>query len=180
DVFITEATFGLPVFRWDPPEETIADIHEWWQRNREANRASVLFCYALGKAQRILAELRKHTDQTAFVHGAIATICDLYRAQGIELLPTEKVVETDKRKLKGELVLAPLSARGTPFMRRLGDRQEAFASGFMRVRGNRRRRAFDRGFALSDHADWPALLDTIAQTGARHVKVTHGYANPLA
>ena len=180
DVFVTEATFGLPVFRWDPPEQVVGEIFDWWNANRAAGRASVLFCYALGKAQRILAELRKLTDRTVFVHGAIDAICQLYREAGVELLPTQKVVETERRRLAGELVLAPLSARGTPFMRRLGDRQEALASGFMRVRGNRRRRAFDRGFPLSDHADWPALLDTIAQVGARSVRVTHGHAQPLA
>jgi putative mRNA 3-end processing factor len=180
DVFVTEATFGLPVFRWDPVEQVIGEIFEWWNQNRAAGRASVLFCYSLGKAQRLLAELKRLTDRTVFVHGAIEAICALYRAAGVELLPTEKVVETECRKLVGELVLAPLSARGTPFMRRLGDRQEALASGFMRVRGNRRRRAFDRGFALSDHADWPGLLDTVAQVGARSVRVTHGYAQPLA
>jgi len=84
------------------------------------------------------------------------------------------------RKFAGELVLAPLSARGTPWIRRLGVHSDAFASGLMRVRGVRRQRAFDRGFVLSDHADWPALLDTIAETGARRVLATHGHAEPLA
>jgi putative mRNA 3-end processing factor len=180
DVFITEATFGLPVFRWEPTGKVMQELLDWWMQNRAAGRASLLFCYALGKAQRILAELARLTERTVFVHGAMEAVCQLYREAGVILAPTETVVESEKRDFAGELVLAPISARGTPWMRRFGDRHEALASGFMRVRGNRRRRAFDRGFPLSDHADWPALLDTIAQVGARRIKVTHGYAQPLA
>ena len=180
DVFITEATFGLPVFRWEPPEQVVQELYDWWMQNRAAGRASLLFCYALGKAQRILAELARLTEHTVFVHGAIAALSAIYREAGVSLAPTETVVESERRDFSGELVLSPLAARGTPWMRRFADRQEALASGFMRVRGNRRRRAFDRGFVLSDHADWPALLDTIAQVGARKVKVTHGFAQPLA
>jgi putative mRNA 3-end processing factor len=97
------------------------------------------------------------------------------------MLPASSATERPRgTKFAGELVLAPLSARGTPWMRRLGDHSDAFASGLMRVRGVRRQRAFDRGFVLSDHADWPALLGTIAETGASHVLTTHGHAEPLA
>ena len=127
----------------------------------------------------ILAELLRHTDQTVFVHGAIEALCSIYREAGVALLPTEKVVETDKKKLKGELVLAPISARGTPFMRRLKDRQEAFASGWMRVRARARQKGVELPLVISDHADWPDLCRTITETGAGEVWVTHGQEDAL-
>lgn len=181
DVFLTEATFGLPVFRWEPPDAVIEDLLGWWETNREAGRASLVFCHVLGKAQRLLGELLLRTDRRVFAHGAIAGMSDVYRDAGVRLLPLDRVADTAKgRDFAGELVLAPITARGTPWMRRFGDAAIALVSGFMRVRGERRRRSVDRGFALSDHADWPALLDTIRETGAGRVLVTHGYAVPLA
>ncbi|MGZ3480994.1 MAG: ligase-associated DNA damage response exonuclease [Myxococcaceae bacterium] len=181
DVFLTEATFGLPVFRWEPTGSVIEDLLGWWETNREAGRASLAFCHVLGKSQRLLAELAQRTDRPVFAHGAIAGMCDVYRDAGIRLLPVDRVADTAKGKdFAGELVLAPITARGTPWMRRFGDAAIALVSGFMRVRGERRRRSVDRGFALSDHADWPALLETIRETGASRVLVTHGYAVPLA
>jgi putative mRNA 3-end processing factor len=181
DTFVTESTFGLPIYRWDPTAAVIADIFDWWQENDRERRTSVLFCYTIGKAQRILAELARVTDRQAFVHGAMLPTIAAYRDAGVAMLDTTSVVEQPKgRKFAGELVLAPLSARGTPWMRRLGVHSDAFASGLMRVRGVRRQRAFDRGFVLSDHADWPALLDTIAETGASRAIATHGHAEPLA
>jgi putative mRNA 3-end processing factor len=182
DVFITEATFGLPIYRWDEPRLLVADIHAWWERNREAGVASVLLCYAMGKAQRILAELTAFTDREVLAHGAVDGLAELYRQAGVKLLPTRRVADTEKgRSFAGELVLAPPSAAGSTWMRRFAPRYETgFASGWMRVRGTRRRKGFDRGFALSDHADWPDLLRTIEETGARRVLVTHGYADELA
>ena len=181
DVFVTEATFGLPIYRWDEPAGVVAQILEWWDRNRAAGVASVLFCYAMGKAQRILAELSRLTDRTALVHGAVQALTDLYRQAGIGMLPTEPVAEQPaKRSYAGELILAPVSASGSIWMRRFGACETAFASGWMRVRGTRRRKGYDRGFVLSDHADWPALLRTVQDTGARRVRVTHGYADELA
>jgi len=180
-VFVTEATFGLPVFRWDPTETVIEDILRWWATNRDAGRASLLFCYVLGKAQRILAELATRIDHRVFAHGAIAGMTDLYRQAGIRLVPLERVADTAKgRDFAGELVLAPITARGTPWMKRFGEASIALVSGFMRVRGERRRRSVDRGFPLSDHADWPAILTTVRETGAERVLVTHGYTVPLA
>jgi putative mRNA 3-end processing factor len=182
DVFITEATFGLPIYRWEDPGVVVAQILAWWNANREAAAASVLFCYAMGKAQRILAELAALTDRPALVHGAVEGLVELYRAAGVRMLPTLKVSDTAKgRSFAGELILAPPAAAGSTWMRRFGaSRETAFASGWMRVRGTRRRRGFDRGFALSDHADWPALLRTIEETGARRVLVTHGYSDELS
>jgi len=184
DVFVTESTFGLPIYRWDSTETVIDDLAGWWRANREAARTSVLFCYTIGKAQRVLAELMRVTDRPVYVHGMMLGMIESYRQSGVAMLPVAPVIERAGRKpaqtFAGELVLAPLSARGTPWMRRLGEISDAFASGLMRVRGVRRQRGYDRGFVLSDHADWPALLQTIEETGAERVLATHGHAEPLA
>ena len=181
DTFITESTFGLPIYRWDPAENVIREILEWWLLNREKGLTSVLFCYTLGKAQRVLAELGLVLDTPIYVHGMMIPMIEAYRERGIAMLPTVPLIEKPRgTSFAGELVLAPLSARGTPWMRRLGNISDAFVSGLMRVRGVRRQRAFDRGFVLSDHADWPAILQTISETGAARVLATHGHAEPLA
>jgi putative mRNA 3-end processing factor len=181
DTFVTESTFGLPIYRWDPTAAVVREVLDWWELNARDGRTSVLFCYTIGKVQRILAELATVTDRPAFVHGMMLPMIDAYRQAGVVMLPASSATEQPRgTKFAGELVLAPLSARGTPWMRRLGDHSDAFASGLMRVRGVRRQRAFDRGFVLSDHADWPALLATIAETGAVRVLTTHGHAEPLA
>jgi putative mRNA 3-end processing factor len=180
DTFITESTFGLPIFRWDPARDVIAELFGWWEDNRAAGQASVLFCYTLGKAQRILAALAERTDRRVLVHGAMTTMTEAYRRAGVRMLATDVLVERGRQTAAGELVLAPLSARGTPWMRRLGEFSDAFASGTMRIRGMRRQRNVDRGIVLSDHADWPALLQTIAEVGASRVLSTHGYPEPLA
>lgn len=181
DTFVTESTFGLPIYRWDAPGSVIREIVAWWDGNRQNGRTSVLFCYTIGKVQRILAGLTQYVDRGALAHGMMLPMIDVYREAGINMLPVGSATERPRgSSFAGELVLAPLSARGTPWMRRLGDHSDAFASGLMRVRGVRRQRAFDRGFVLSDHADWPALLGTIAESGASRVLATHGYAEPLA
>lgn len=181
DTFITESTFGLPIYRWDPATAVVDDIHAWWTASAEAGRAAVLFCYTLGKAQRLLAELRRVTDRTVLVHGMMLGMIEAYREEGVAMLPVSPLTERPRgTSVAGELVLAPLSARGTPWMRRLGTLSDGFASGLMRVRGVRRQRAYDRGFVISDHADWPALLQTIADSGASRVFATHGHAEPLA
>ena len=181
DTFVTESTFGLPIYRWDPTSVVMQDIMDWWTANGRDGKSSVLFCYTIGKAQRILAELAALTDRPVFVHGMMLPMIEAYREAGIAMLPVESATDQPRgTSFAGELVLAPLPARGTPWMRRLGTHSDAFASGLMRVRGVRRQRAFDRGFVLSDHADWPALLQTIEETGARRVLATHGHAEPLA
>ena len=179
--FITEATFGLPVFRWQPADVVVDDILRWWGEMQRAQRPAVLFAYALGKTQRILAELARRTDRPVFVHGALAELIHVYREAGVSMAPTR--VATDEPRgasFAGELILAPVLARGTIWMRRFTDHAAAFASGWMRIRGARRRRGYDRGFVLSDHADWPSLLQAIAATRAERVFVTHGYTAPLA
>lgn len=181
ETFITECTFGLPIYRWDPPGDVMTDIMGWWEENRQARRTSVLFCYTLGKAQRLLAELSRLTDRPVLAHGMMLGMIDTYREAGITMLPVGAATERPRgTSYAGELVLAPLSARGTPWMRRLGELSDAFASGLMRVRGVRRQRGYDRGFVISDHADWPALLQTVTDTGASRVLATHGYAEPFA
>ena len=175
--FVTESTFGLPIYRWQPPGETFADIAAWWRANADAGRASLLFCYAFGKAQRVLAGLRDAGALDAgpiVCHGAIEGLNEAYRATGVDLPVTHRVAEVDAATLRRALVLAPPSAAGTPWLRRFGDVSDAFASGWMRLRGARRRRSLDRGFALSDHADWPGLQEAIRATGAARVIVTHG------
>ena len=179
--FITEATFAVPVFRWDPPARTVREICAWWDEMRAAGRPAVLFGYALGKSQRVLAELASCTDRPVYVHGSLLEAVSVYRDAGVPMVPTLLATEEKRgRSFAGELIVAPLSARGSIWMRRFGDHSSAFASGWMRVRGARRRRAYDRGFALSDHADWDGLLRTIDETGAERVFVTHGYTEQLA
>ena len=181
DTFISEATFALPIYTWDPGGSVIDEILAWWRANREEERPSVVFCYVLGKAQRILAELTDKAGGPIHLHGAMVGLTEAYRESGIAMAPAERITEGMRGKtLARSLVLAPISARGTPWMRRLPNASVGFASGLMRVRGVRRQRAFDRGFVLSDHADWPALLATIAETGASRVLVTHGWSEQLA
>jgi putative mRNA 3-end processing factor len=181
DTFVTESTFALPIYRWDPASLVIADLVRWWQANGKQGLTSVVFCYTIGKAQRLLAELASATDRPVLVHGMMLPMIEVYRAAGVAMLPVQPLVDRPRgTSLAGELVLAPPSARGTPWMRRLGDLSDALTSGLMRVRGVRRQRAYDRGFVLSDHADWPALLQTVRETGARRVLATHGHAEPLA
>jgi putative mRNA 3-end processing factor len=178
---VSESTFALPIYRWEPTSAVMAELLEWWRGNQEHEQTSVLFCYTIGKAQRLLAELARVTDRTVLVHGLMRPVIDAYRDAGVAMAPTDTLVDRPRgASLAGELVLAPPSARGTPWMRRIGPMSDAFASGLMRVRGVRRQRGYDRGFVLSDHADWPSLLDTIRETGAPRVLATHGHAEPLA
>jgi putative mRNA 3-end processing factor len=180
DVFITESTFGLPIYRWCPDDELFADINDWWSRNVLAGRASVLACYSFGKAQRVLAGVDASIAPIV-VHGAVQPLNEAYRAAGVALPPTMHVSEVkDRADLRRALVVCPPSAVASPWMRRFGDASTGFASGWMQVRGTRRRGGYDRGFALSDHADWPGLLGAIEATGAQRVIVTHGSGPVLA
>ncbi|MGO4478446.1 ligase-associated DNA damage response exonuclease [Massilia sp. 2TAF26] len=171
--FITESTFGLPIYRWDPQQEVFDEINRWWRRNAEEGRTSVLYAYAFGKAQRVLSGLDTSIGPIV-CHGAVEPLNRVYREGGIALPDTQLVSETGKEEMKRALVLAPPSAAGSTWTRRFGDYSDAFASGWMLLRGARRRRGVDRGFVLSDHADWPGLLSAIEATGAQQVVVTHG------
>ena len=173
--FITESTFGLPIYRWQPQAEIFAEINHWWRANQQQGKASVLFCYAFGKAQRILHGIDS-TLGPIVAHGSVEPLNHVYRDAGIFIPPTLYAGDIKKNDplLRQALILAPPSAGGSTWMRRFGDYSDAFASGWMRLRGPRRRRGVDRGFVLSDHADWPGLLWAIEQTGAERVMVTHG------
>jgi putative mRNA 3-end processing factor len=174
DVFITESTFGLPVYRWRPQAELFAEIDDWWRANQEVGRTSILFAYAFGKAQRVLAGIDASIGPIV-CHGAVEALNDAYRESSVPLPRTLRVVEVEKGfDWSRALIIAPPSAQSTPWLRRFGDYSDGFASGWMLIRGARRRRAVDRGFALSDHADWPGLLSAIEATGAQRIFVTHG------
>ncbi|WP_027816359.1 ligase-associated DNA damage response exonuclease [Paraburkholderia bannensis] len=181
DTFITESTFGLPIYRWEPSQTIFDGIDAWWQHNAAAGRASVLFCYAFGKAQRVLAGVNRAIGPI-FCHGAVEPLNRAYRDAGVDLPPTQLVSDIparDKSVFGQALVIAPPSAQGSAWMRRFGDYSDAFASGWMRLRGTRRRRGVDRGFVLSDHADWPGLQYAIGASGAQRVIVTHGQIEPI-
>ena len=176
--FITESTFGLPVFRWPAQAEVFAEIDAWWRANAAAGRPSLLLAYSFGKAQRLLAGVDASIGPIV-VHGAVAPINDAYRAAGVPLPPTHTLTGPADRRtladaLRGALVVAPPAVHASAWARQLGDFSDAFASGWMQGRGARRRQGVDRGFVLSDHADWPGLQRAIAATGAERVIVTHG------
>jgi putative mRNA 3-end processing factor len=174
DVFITESTFGLPIYRWCPDDEIFSGINSWWQGNADAGKASVLACYSFGKAQRVLSGVDASIG-SIIVHGAVEPLNRAYRAAGVQLPPTRMVTEvSDKADLRRALVVCPPGAAASPWVRRFGDSSTAFASGWMQLRGARRRGGYDRGFVLSDHADWPGLMGAIGATGAQRVIVTHG------
>jgi putative mRNA 3-end processing factor len=179
DTFISEATFALPIYCWPDPREVVQEIYDWWQGNRRIGLASVLFCYALGKAQRVLAELRRVTAEPVFLHGAVSSLTEIYRQHGVEMLPALTLDRARGDELREALIIAPPAAAGSAWMRRFQPCATGFCSGWMRVRGQRRRRGYDRGFVLSDHADWPSLLRTISETQASRVLLTHGHTDTL-
>ena len=179
DVFVTESTFGLPVYRWPDERELFDEVHRWWLASQREGRTAVLYAYALGKAQRVLARLDASLGPI-LVHGAVARFVAPYRAAGVRLAEHAHAGVEEAKATRGRaLVVAPPSAAGPSWLRKFGATSEALASGWMRIRGARRRRALDRGFALSDHADWPGLVATIRATGAGRVLVTHGAVEPL-
>ena len=172
--FITESTFGLPLYRWPSPADVFSGINAWWLANQQARRTSVLYAYSLGKAQRVLAGVDRGIGPI-IVHGAVAKLLPHYAAAGVNLPPVESATAPDG----AALVIAPGSVEGTPWLRKFGETSRAFASGWMMLRGARRRRALDRGFVLSDHADWNGLVASIRATGAERVLVTHGATGPM-
>jgi len=174
--FVTESTFGLPIFRWPAEVDVLAAIHAWWRANQQAGRASLLFAHPLGKAQRVLALLDASIGPI-YTHGAVERMNAVYRGQGIALAPSTHAGSSGE--WRRALVIAPPSSHGSPWERRFGPASTALVSGWMRIRGTRQRRSLDRGFVLSDHADWPALLRVIQETGAESVWVTHVYRAPL-
>lgn len=173
--FITESTFGLPVFRWRPQADVADDLNSWWRDSVADGKTPMLGAYTLGKAQRLLKMLDPAIGPI-LTHGAVEATTEVLRAQGYTLPKTVLVTpETDVKAHPSALVLCPPSAIGSAWAKRFGAVSTGFASGWMQLRGVRRRRSSDRGFVISDHADWDGLLSAIRATGAENVYVTHGY-----
>ena len=177
--FITESTFGLPVFQWEDPKKTHESINQWWAVNQAEKTTSLLMGYSLGKVQRLL----KHLDPSIgkiYTHGATEHMTEVLR-QFIDFPQTERITrDTTKKEIEGNLVLAPPAVMGSAWMKKLGRVSIGYASGWMAFRGARRRRAVDRAFVLSDHADWSGLLSAIKATGCENVITTHGYIELFA
>lgn len=180
NVFICEATFAFPVYAWPSTQTEIGRITEWVAHCGREKKAALLYVYSLGKAQRILAELLGHLEQEVLLHGAMANGVEVYRKAGISMAPTHKLLDLPAdTDFVGRLVLAPPSAQGSTWARRLGAMEQAKASGWMQLRGNRRRSNVQRGFVISDHADWWDLIRTIKECGASQVLATHGNTDAL-
>ncbi len=178
--FITESTFGLPIYNWKPQEAVYEEIRNWINHNKGNGYSSVLLAYSLGKAQRVLQAIRETADRI-FVHGAIWNTHETLVQAGFNLGEVIRVQpDTPKELLKGAVVIAPPSAEGSSWMKRFSPYATGICSGWMQVRGNARRRNADAGFALSDHADWNELLTAIKMTGAENIFVTHGFQAVLS
>lgn len=174
--FVTESTFGLPTFHWKSSDVLLEEILFWWMTNANMGKNSVLIAYSLGKAQRLITAMAG--QGRIIVHGAVHAMNQTLRQAGLSVPECERVSEvSNKKELKGVLVVAPPSAIGTPWLRRFQPYSLGIASGWMAIRGIRRRRAADIGFVISDHADWAGLLYIIKETGAERVHVTHGYSD---
>lgn len=180
DVFITESTFGLPIYNWKPQDEIFRSIQDWIMNNHADGKTSVLMAYSLGKAQRLLPCIEA-TGLPIFLHGAVYNVHQTLVNAGHPLPSAQRVTfEMPKEIFKGNVVIAPGSADGTPWMKRFSPYSVGVCSGWMQVRGNVRRRNADAGFALSDHADWNGLLQAIKDTGAKKVFVTHGFQSAFS
>lgn len=172
--FISESTFGLPIYHWKPQQEIFENIIKWISKNKENGQTSVLIAYSLGKAQRLLQGI-KETAEDIFVHGAIWNIHETLLNAGWKLPPVQRLTVDTPKEYKGSIVIAPPGAEGSPWMKKFSPYSVGVCSGWMQVRGNARRRNVDAGFALSDHADWKGLLKAVKATGAEKVFVTHGF-----
>ena len=178
--FITETTFGLPVYKWQPQEEIFEDINNWWYENSKQGIVSVITAYSLGKAQRLLHNV-DHSIGNIYTHGSIEKVNEIIRDQGIDLPDSHAVTSLQTRdNYRGALLITPGSTFSSEWIKRFEPFTTAAASGWMQLRSNRRNRSVDRGFVLSDHADWDGLNETIVATGAEQVFVTHGYTRVFA
>jgi len=177
NTFITECTFGLPVFKWQDQKDVFEDINSWWRKNKEEEKVTILTGYSLGKAQRLIQGVDPSIGKI-FTHGAIEKTNEIVRMMGVGLNETTYVTpEINKKDYIGALVIAPPSALGTSWQKKFQPFEVGIASGWMKMRGPRRRRSVDRGFVLSDHADWEGLNTAIKATECERVIVTHGYTN---
>lgn len=175
--FVTETTFGLPIYQWKPQAEIFSEINKWWRQNKESGKTSVIFAYALGKAQRIMKNVDKNIGKI-YAHGAVENATDALRKTGLDLTETIKITnDIPKKNYAGNLVIATPASIGTPWMKKLAPYSTGITSGWMMLRGTRRRKAADRGFVLSDHADWNGLLEAVKLSEAETIYSTHGYSN---
>jgi putative mRNA 3-end processing factor len=175
--FITESTFGLPVFQWKTQDVVFEEINQWWKKNKEEEKVSILSTYALGKAQRVINNLDPDIGKI-FTHGAIENTNKVLKSAGEKIARTHRVIsDYNYQDFKGNMVLATPSGIGSNWVKKFKSYSVGIASGWMAMRGTRRRRAADRGFVLSDHADWKGLNQAIASTGAENIYVTHGYTD---
>lgn len=180
NVFITECTFGLPIFKWKPQQLVFDEINSWWKKNKEEGKTTLLSGYSLGKAQRLLQGL-DHSIGKIYTHGAVENTNKVIRDMGIALAETHYCdPELDSKNYQGAIVIAPPSALGSSWQKRFKNFETGIASGWMNMRGPRRMRAADRGFVLSDHADWEGLNSAIGATECEKVIVTHGYTHLFA
>ena len=178
--FITESTFGLPVYQWPEHSDVVSQINNWWRSNAENDTASIITAYSLGKAQRVLQNVDDSIGPI-YCHGAVQQTNTVFRQAGIPLRPTKHVDNNATwDQLRNALIITPGSALSTPWIKRFKKYSTAGASGWMAVRGTRRWQSVDRGFVMSDHADWNGLNETVKATGAETVIVTHGYADVFA
>lgn len=181
NVFITESTFGLPIYKWQPQQDIMNEIDAWHLKNKSEGKTSILMGYSLGKMQRILKNINPGNDTALFAHGAVYAVNERLRAAGFDLPALTLVTrETEKHLFKGALVLAPPSADGSVWLKKFAPYSIGYCSGWMRVRGAKNRRALDQGFALSDHADWEGLNAVVKATGAEKVFVTHGFTSAFS
>jgi len=178
--FITESTFGLPIYRWKSQVEVMGEINAWWERNAKRGITSVLYCYALGKAQRILKNIDPAIGKI-YCHVSIENLNSIMREQGI-LLPQTILADKyiSRADTRGALLLTPPAVAESSWLRKFSPCETASASGWMSLRGARRKGAHDKGFVLSDHADWPGLISAVKATEAEQVLVTHGYSEQFA
>lgn len=179
NTFITESTFGLPIYKWPPQKEIFNEINNWWKQNIKEGKISILLGYSLGKAQRLISGLDP-TIGPILAHSSVENINNCYRESGINLPHTtclEKIKE--KNIFREAIIVMPPSANNSLWMEKTENVSRAFASGWMQVRGTRKWRSIDKGFILSDHADWDGLINTIKETGAENICVTHGYVSPF-
>jgi len=178
--FITECTFGLPVYKWPNETEVIKQIESWWRQNQGLGKVSLISAYALGKAQRVLSSLDPAIG-AIYCHGAVHTVNEIFQKQG-KLEGDFRYLSNDvkKEELLGSLVVAPPSAVGSSWASKLKPLSVGIGSGWMMIRGSKRRQNVDRGFILSDHADWQGLNDAVKQTGAENIVCTHGYTDTFS
>ena len=178
DVLITEATFALPIYRWPSMDQVMEHMFRWWDHHIRNQRTPVLLCYSLGKAQRIMAEIRQRSDRSVQVHGAVANLNLEYEKQGVALCPWQRASESDKG-VSTDLIIAPPQVAGSSFLKRFHPTELAMSHRWMLIRGVRQNSAINHGFVISDHADWQSLIQTVQQSEARQIYATHGETRVL-